>query len=137
MSNRSCMKLTLDRMCISTGKLCGSCTERYNNDEIGDIDIKVGKSLLAASKSQRFLSDITLLNIVTTDESIILTLKKGDKEKIERAGDHFLDNLKKSDLIFGIVVLILFLCIVVKEYYNIRTKNLISKNFIKKLQIKK
>lgn len=84
-------------MCVSTGNLCASCTARFNNGDISDIDIAVGKALLAVAKSQRFLSNITLERIVTTQDSVVLIVKKGDKEKLDRAGNHLLERLQAVD----------------------------------------
>jgi hypothetical protein len=87
------VKLTLDRMCITSGKLCNTCEERFDKGEISQIDIDVGNTLLNIAKSQRFLSDITVLRIIETSKSIYIITKKGDAIKLEQAGEHLENQL--------------------------------------------
>ncbi|MCE7735104.1 MAG: hypothetical protein GPJ54_09520 [Candidatus Heimdallarchaeota archaeon] len=79
------MKLTLDRMCIQSGRLCASCDKLYQNDVISDIDIEIGKILMNTAKSQKFLSNITILKIVETQRTVFVISKVGDVEKLLRA----------------------------------------------------
>ncbi len=91
------MKLTLDRMCIQTGKLCASCEELYQQDVISDIDIDVGKVLMKIAKSQKFLSNISIFNIIETDSTILLVTAPGDSEKLERAKEFVARSLAEVD----------------------------------------
>ncbi|OLS23046.1 MAG: hypothetical protein HeimC2_27860 [Candidatus Heimdallarchaeota archaeon LC_2] len=91
------MKLTLDRMCIQAGKLCASCEELYQQELISDIDIDVGKVLMKVAKSQKFLSNISIYNIIETESTIIIITAPGDKEKLDRAGSFLLNNLAEID----------------------------------------
>lgn len=79
------MKLTLDRMCIQSGRLCASCEQLYQDDVISDIDIEVGKILMNTAKSQKFLSNITVLKIVETKTTVFVLSKVGDGAKLLRA----------------------------------------------------
>jgi hypothetical protein len=72
-------------MCIQSGRLCATCEELYDVGEITDIDIDFGKVLMNVAKSQRFLSDITVNKMIETTNKIFLIVKKGDREKCERA----------------------------------------------------
>jgi hypothetical protein len=91
------MKLTLDRMCIQSGKLCASCEKLYQNEEITDIDIDFGKILMNVAKSQKFLSNITVLKIVETEHAIFIITNIEDKIKLQRSGDTLLSNFKGLD----------------------------------------
>jgi hypothetical protein len=91
------MKLTLDRMCIQSGKLCASCDKLYQNEEISDIDIDFGKILMNTAKSQKFLSNITILQIVETEHQIFIITNIEDKRKLQRAGVSLMSSFKGVD----------------------------------------
>lgn len=91
------MKLTLDRMCIQTGKLCPSCEELYQKEIISDIDIDVGKVLMKIAKSQKFLANISIFNIIETESTVLLVTAPGDTEKIVRAKEFVLKSLAEVD----------------------------------------
>ena len=79
------MKLTLDRMCLQSGRLCASCEQLYDDDVISDIDINIGKILMNTAKSKKFLSNITILKVVETQTTVFVISKVGDGEKLLRA----------------------------------------------------
>lgn len=91
------MKLTLDRMCIQTGNLCNTCSSRLESGEIGEIDIKVGKTFINIAKSQKFLANITIYSIVETDDAVYVIVNGADKEKILTALDFVLQQLATID----------------------------------------
>ena len=90
------MKLTLDRMCVTSGKLCVRCQTLYDNGDIDKIDVDLGKAFLNVAKTQRFLSDITIYKIVETANRVYIVVKKGEAAKLYRAGDKLLTQLKSG-----------------------------------------
>ncbi len=72
-------------MCIQSGRLCASCEQLYQNDVISDIDIEIGKILMNTAKSQKFLSNITILKVVETRTTVFVLSKVGDGVKLIRA----------------------------------------------------
>ncbi len=52
---------------------------------INDIDIRIGKILMNTAKSQKFLSNITILKVVETKTTVFVLSKVGDGEKLIRA----------------------------------------------------
>ena len=84
-------------MCIQTGRLCQNCEDLFDEGEIADIDIDFGKILMDAAKSHKFLSKITVNNIIETKNRIILIVKKGDKEKFLRAKKYLSSQFSKVD----------------------------------------
>ena len=89
------MKLTLDRLCISSRRLCPQCKKKVESGEAGDIDIEIGNILLNVAKSQKYLSNLSLSNIIETKHTIYLVVKSNDVGQLIRAGDHLLDQLKE------------------------------------------
>ena len=79
-------------MCVQTNKLCSSCQDLYDSGRISDLDIEFGKVMMNITKSLRFLSDVTIEKIIETTKTVFVVVKKGEKEKFDRAKD----NLKKS-----------------------------------------
>ena len=91
------MKLTLDRMCIQTGRLCTSCEDLFEKGDISDIDIDFGKILMNVAKSQRFLSNVTVTKMVETKNKVFVIVSKGDKQKFLQAGDHLTKQFSTVD----------------------------------------
>ncbi|MDH5404190.1 MAG: hypothetical protein OEZ01_09525 [Candidatus Heimdallarchaeota archaeon] len=91
------MKLTLDRMCIQTNKFCSSCEKKFENGEVGEIDIQVGNAILKIAKNMKFINEITLLKIAQTKSLNILIVKPNDVTKLIKAGQHLEKELKLID----------------------------------------
>ena len=89
------MKLTLDRLCISSRRICPQCQAKIDNGVAGQIDIEIGNILLNVAKSQKYLSKLSLTNIIETKKTIYLVVKKGDVERLKHAGDHLEKQLKE------------------------------------------
>ncbi|MCY3410805.1 MAG: hypothetical protein INQ03_04120 [Candidatus Heimdallarchaeota archaeon] len=86
------MKLTLDRMCISTNKLCNKCQDAMNAGDITEIDVEFGKILMNLAKSNKFLSDLTVLKIIETEEHIFIMVKKGQLDKLLRVNAQLMEH---------------------------------------------
>ncbi|MFV2014500.1 MAG: hypothetical protein ACC656_03665, partial [Candidatus Heimdallarchaeota archaeon] len=84
-------------MCIQSGRLCATCEKLYQNEEITDIDIDVGQILMNTAKSQKFLSNITILNIVETKNTVFLISKVGEREKLLRAYPTIIAKFNEKD----------------------------------------
>ena len=111
------MKLTLDRMCLSTNDLCLKCLTKLKSGEVSNCDIQLGRVIIKASKRYKILKDITMEKVVLTNKAAYLIVKQGDKHKFDKAGYVFKNQL--SDTI-GTNIIILE-----------KLKNVLS--FIKKL----
>ena len=97
------MKLTLDRLCISSRTICPQCQQKIDNGEVGQIDIEIGNILLNVAKSQKYLSKLTLTNIIETKKSVYLVVETGGVKLLKQAGDHLLNKLKdykQKDYVF-------------------------------------
>ena len=90
------MKLTLDRICLSTNDLCLRCSKKLKNREVTKLDIEVGKIIIQAAKQHKFLNSISLEKIISTKNAVYLLVKQGDKEKLERAGYVFMNMLSDT-----------------------------------------
>ena len=90
------MKLTLDRICLSTNDLCLKCSKKLKNGEVTKVDIEVGKVIIQSAKQYRFLNSISLEKIITTSNAVYLLVKPGDKEKMLQAGYVFLNMLSDT-----------------------------------------
>lgn len=89
------MKLTLDRLCISSRKICPNCQKKIDRGKAGQIDIEIGNILLNVAKSQKYLSTLTLSNIIETKHTIYLVVGKDQVKMLRRAGDHLFKKLKE------------------------------------------
>ena len=59
--------------------------------------------MLNLAKSNKYLSDLSVLRIIPTKDSVFIIVKKGQLEKIKKASDqieHKLDSLEKRALIY-------------------------------------
>lgn len=89
------MKLTLDRLCISSRRICPNCQKKIDKGLAGQIDIEIGNILLNVAKSQKYLSKLRLTNIIETDNSIYLVVAPGQVKMLENAGEHLKNKLKE------------------------------------------
>lgn len=64
--------------------------------EVSDIDIKVGKIIIHASKQNKELNKITLSKIIITSSGAFLIVEKGDKARFERSGFVLLNELSDA-----------------------------------------
>ncbi len=87
------MKLTLDRMCIQTKNLCKACQTAMDKGEISEFDMELGLILMNLAKSNKYLNDLTILNIVETSNNVFIMVKKGQIEKMEKAHDQIIEQL--------------------------------------------
>ena len=97
------MKLTLDRMCIQTKKLCPTCERLMEAGDISEFDIELGNVLMSLAKSNKYLNDLVVLRLVETDEHVFVIVKKGQIDKLRRAEDQIfakLENILKRKMIY-------------------------------------
>lgn len=90
------MKLTLDRMCITTNDLCLTCAKKMKSGEVSEIDIKVGKIIIHAAKQNKELNKITLSKIILTPSGAFLIVEKGDKARFEKSGFVLMNDLSDA-----------------------------------------
>ncbi len=98
------MKLTLDRMCITTNDLCLTCSKKIKTGEAGQLDIEIGKVIIHAAKQNKELNSITLNKIIVTRKGAYLIINPGDKAKFEKSGAVLMNTL--SDAVGNDVFLI-------------------------------
>lgn len=97
------MKLTLDRMCIQTKKLCPTCQNLMDKGEISEFDIELGNVLMNLAKSNKYLNDLTVLKLVETDLHVFVIVQKGQIAKVKRAENQIfakLENILKRKIIY-------------------------------------
>lgn len=97
------MKLTLDRMCIQTKKLCPTCQNLMDKGEISEFDIEMGNVLMNLAKSNKYLNDLTVLKLVETDLHVFVIVQKGQIAKVKRAENQIfakLENILKRKIIY-------------------------------------
>lgn len=97
------MKLTLDRMCIQTKKLCTTCQNLMDKGEISEFDIELGNVLMNLAKSNKYLNDLTVLKLVETDLHVFVIVQKGQIAKVKRAENQIsakLENILKRKIIY-------------------------------------
>ena len=85
------MKLTLDRVCLTTSDFCLKCINKIKAGTASDYDVKIGKILIKASRQNKSLRDITIERIVPTPSAIYIIVKAGDSAKFNQAG-HIIQN---------------------------------------------
>ncbi len=90
------MKLTLDRMCITTNDLCLNCSKKMKNGEVSEIDVKVGKIIIHAAKQNKELNKITLSKIILTPSGAFLIVEKGDKARFDKSGFVLMNDLSDA-----------------------------------------
>ncbi len=88
------MKLTLDKMCIQSGRLCNTCKTKMKNGEISNEDITVGKIIIAESKAVKSLNEITLIKLISTDTNVYIIMKKGSLDIMKQAGYALQDKIE-------------------------------------------
>ncbi len=64
--------------------------------EASDIDIKVGKVIIHASKQNKELNKITLNKIILTPMGAFLIVNEGDKKRFDRSGFVLLNELSDA-----------------------------------------
>lgn len=97
------MKLTLDRMCIQTKKLCPTCQKLMDEGEISEFDIELGNVLMNLAKSNKYLHDLTVLKLVETDMHVFVIVQKGQIDKVKKAEKQIfakLENILKRKIIY-------------------------------------
>jgi len=88
------MKLTLDRLCITSKRLCNNCQKKLDNGKVSELDIEISNILLNSAKSQKYLNSISVTNIIETSNTIYIIVKAGDLKPLLRAGNHLDKQLK-------------------------------------------
>ena len=91
------MKLTLDRMCIQTKKLCASCIELMDKGEVSEFDVTFGNILMNLAKSNKYLNDLTVTKIVPTEKNIFVIVKKGHLSKVDKAEEQIMEKLGRNE----------------------------------------
>ncbi|MHA2501968.1 MAG: hypothetical protein ACXAE3_03790 [Candidatus Kariarchaeaceae archaeon] len=89
------MKLTLDRLCITSKRLCNNCNKKLERGIVSEVDIEIGNILLNAAKSQKNLNNLSVTNIIETSGSIYIILQSGNLGIISNSKDHLLSQLAK------------------------------------------
>ncbi len=76
------MKTPLCSLCLKSDFLCSGCSQKMLDGIITKTTVDISRFLYNLSKKITSLQDITILDIITTSNSLIILTEKGDGAKV-------------------------------------------------------
>ena len=76
------MKGPICAVCLKSGILCRACGEKVRRGEVSDTDIRVSRIVLRLSRTKRSLRDITLKQVVESDNLMVIICEQGDAANV-------------------------------------------------------
>lgn len=90
------MKTPLCKICQITGVLCPSCERKIEKGEVSPLDVKVSIFLGRRTKDIRELDEVSLLKVVSVDNSLVLLFRRGDSQKFLRYAKDVIREMEKE-----------------------------------------
>lgn len=72
------MKTTLCSFCLKSGILCPKCQEKFESGEVDEVDIRVGRTLLALEEGYPSLQRVSLHKAYDVNGILALVVGRGD-----------------------------------------------------------
>ncbi len=92
------MKTRVCEICLKSGLLCRSCTDKVETGKVSRTEVRVAEALLKLSGEKKQLKDIEIAKVVETPSSIVIICGRGDAPKVIGASGQ---NAKKLERALG------------------------------------
>lgn len=90
------MKVPVCEICLKSGILCRSCSEKVKNGAVSETEVKVAGLLLKLSEDKKMLNDVTLVKVGESPQMVVIVCGKGDAAKFIGAGGQTVKRVEKE-----------------------------------------
>jgi len=90
------MRTPVCEICLKSGILCRSCSEKLKNGDVSENDVKVARLLLNLSGGKKNLKDVTLVKVAESADMAVIVCGKDDAAKFIGAGGKTVKMLEKE-----------------------------------------
>jgi transcription antitermination factor NusA-like protein len=90
------MKTSVCQICLKSGILCRSCSDKLERGEISHSEVKVAEVLLKMSEEKRQLREVGIKKVVDSGDMTVIICGHGDASKIIGASGQIVRRLEKE-----------------------------------------
>jgi transcription antitermination factor NusA-like protein len=90
------MKTSVCQICIKSGILCRSCSDKLASGEISPSEVKVAEVLLKMSEEKRQLREVGIKKVIDSGDMTLIICGTGDAAKIIGASGQIVRKLERE-----------------------------------------
>jgi transcription antitermination factor NusA-like protein len=90
------MKTAVCEMCLKSGILCTSCTEKVRSGQITEAEVRVAEILLRLSGERKQLRDVSIKKVIDSHGMVVVVCGLGDAAKVIGASGQNAKRLEKE-----------------------------------------